>query len=71
MDENRSLKEAAALNDMELRDEDGMYWDHGDDGPYCPKCIPTGVRARVSRNKANGYWVCNVCGHSPVGAPLP
>ena len=68
-DENRSLKEAVALNEMEFRD-DGMLWD-GDDGPYCPKCIPTGVRARVSRNPANGFWVCNVCGNSPVGAPLP
>ena len=69
MDENRGLKEELALNKMELRD-DGMLWD-GDDGPYCPRCIPTGVRARVSQNKANGFWVCNVCGNSPVGAPYP
>ena len=69
MDENRSLKEAAALNDMDLR-EDGMLWD-GDDGPFCPKCIPEGVRARVSQNPVNGFWVCNVCQRSPVGAPQP
>ena len=68
-DENRSLKEAVALNDMEFRD-DGMYWD-GDEGPYCPTCIPQGVAARVAKNPANGYWVCNVCGNSPVGAPQP
>ena len=67
--ENQSLREELALSKMEFRD-DGMYWD-GDDSPYCPKCIPTGVRARVSPNKANGFWVCNVCRPSPVGAPLP
>ena len=68
LDENRSLKEAAALNDMEFKD-DGMYWD-GDEGPYCPTCIPKGVAARVSRSPG-GHQVCNVCHRSPIGAPLP
>ncbi len=68
MDENRSLKEALALNDMEFRD-DGMYWD-GEDGPYCPKCLPAGVKGRVSKDAA-GFWVCNACRNSPVSAEKP
>ncbi len=66
-DENRALIEKTSLDDMEFRD-DGMYWD-SDEGPFCPKCIPTGTRGRVSRNPANGYLVCNVCGGSPVSDP--
>ena len=69
LDENRALKEELALSKMEFRD-DGMYWD-GDEGPYCPKCIPKGVRGRVSKNPANGFLVCNVCDHSPVSDPGP
>ena len=66
LDQNRKLEEELALTKMEFR-EDGMYWD-GDDGPYCPKCLPTGIRAHVSQNPANGFWVCNVCRHSPISA---
>ena len=69
LDENRSLQEEVALNEMEFRD-DGMYWD-GDEGPYCPTCIPQGVAGRVSRNPANGYQVCNVCHRSPIADPGP
>ena len=69
LDENRSLKEALSLRKMDFR-EDGMYWD-GDEGPYCPECIPKGIAGRVSKNPADGFLVCNVCKHSPVSAPRP
>ena len=68
LDQNRKLEEALVLREMEFR-EDGMYWD-GDNGPYCPNCLPTGVLAHVSQT-ADGHWVCNVCHRSPIGAPLP
>ncbi len=66
--ENQSLKEELALRKMEFR-EDGMYWD-GEDGPYCPKCLPAGVKGRVSQD-ADGFWVCNACSTSPVSAEKP
>ena len=69
LDQNRKLEEKLTLSQMEFRD-DGMYWD-GDEGPYCPTCIPQGVAARVAQNPAEGYWVCNVCHRSPIGAPSP
>ena len=67
-EDNRRLTEALELNEMEFRD-DGMYWD-GEDGPYCPKCLPTGVKGRVSQDAA-GFWVCNACSTSPVSAEKP
>lgn len=68
--ENEGLRERLALRALELRD-DGMYWD-GDDGPFCPRCADgEGKRARVGQNRANGFWICNVCEKSPVGAPIP
>ena len=66
-EENRALIEKAALSEMEFRD-DGMYWDD-DEGPFCPHCVPNGVRARVSTNPSNRYLICNVCGNQPVSDP--
>ena len=74
--ENQSLKEELALSKMEFRD-DGMYWD-GDDGPYCPKCIPTGVTVfpgntklsdrRTNRTKTDFLYATKIQG--PHGFPL-
>lgn len=64
------LEERLSLRRMEFRD-DGMYWD-GEDGPFCPACVDGDrVRARVSKNPANGFWVCNVCKNTPPGTNPP
>ena len=69
-EENRQLRDQVKFRQMSFR-ADGMYWD-GNDGPFCPKCADgDGKRARVAQNTANGFWVCNVCGESPVGSPKP
>jgi regulator of replication initiation timing len=68
-DDNRALEERLSLREMEYRD--GMYWD-GDDGPFCPACVDgSSIRARVAKNSANGFLVCEVCKGSPVGATRP
>lgn len=68
-EEKAALAAAASVRDLTFKD--GMYWD-GDDGPFCPSCVDgEGKRSRVSRNPANGFYVCAVCDKSPVGAPRP
>ncbi len=69
-EENRQLRDQIKFRQMKFG-ADGMYWD-GYDGPFCPKCADgDGKRARVAQNPANLFWVCNVCGESPVGSPKP
>jgi hypothetical protein len=68
-EEKRSLLERVSIGEMTMKD--GMLWD-GEDGPFCPSCAQGDDRkVRVSKNPANGWYVCDVCQRSPVGAPRP
>ena len=63
--ENEQLRDQLELQRMEYRD--GLYWD-GDDGPFCPNCVDsTKIRSRVSLNRSNGFFVCEVCHRTPIG----
>ena len=64
-DSRRDLEERLSLRGLKF--DGAMYWD-GDDGPFCPACVDgEGKRARVSKNPANNYMICNVCKNTPVG----
>jgi hypothetical protein len=68
--ENRELRDQLDLRRMVVKD--GMYYDESGDGPFCPGRVDgKSIRCRVSKNPANGFWVCTVCGKSPPGTNPP